>query len=112
MSGSSGSPQRRVRLCRRDELADGEARRFVVDGRAVALVRIGDDFYAVDDTCSHANYSLSEGELYPEERSIECWKHGSTFSLVTGFALNLPATRPIAVYEVHVEGDDVEVVLP
>ena len=67
------------------------AERFVIDGRPVAVVRIGDDVYAIGDTCSHAEVSLSEGEVYPDERAIECWKHGSTFSIVTGEPQTLPA---------------------
>lgn len=102
----------RVRLCGREELASGEARRFDVAGHRIALVRIDDGFYAIGDRCSHANYSLSEGEVYAEDREIECSKHGSTFSLVTGEALSLPATRPVPTYEVDVQGDDVTVVLP
>lgn len=99
-------------VCRFDELAPGTARRIDVDGHRVAVVRCGDDVYAIDDTCSHANVSLSEGEVLCDEREIECWKHGSTFSLVSGEPLSLPATRPVAVYEAHVEGDDVVVTVP
>ena len=101
-----------VRLCSIDELKSGDARRFDVDGHRIALVRIVDDFYAIGDRCSHADYSLSEGEVMVEDREIECWKHGSTFSLETGEPQSLPATKPVPVYEVHVQGDDVMVVLP
>ena len=78
----------------------------------IALVRIDDDVYAIDDRCSHEDYSLSEGEVLAEECEIECWKHGSTFDLRTGEPQTLPATKPVAVYPVHVEGDDVMVELP
>ena len=61
---------------------------------------------------SHADYSLSEGEVIEEDCEIECWKHGSTFSLETGEPQSFPATKPVPVYEVVVEGDDVSVVLP
>jgi 3-phenylpropionate/trans-cinnamate dioxygenase ferredoxin subunit len=101
----------RVRLCGREELKSGEARRFDVAGHRIALVRIEDQFYAIGDRCSHANYSLSEGQVYPEEREIECWKHGSTFSLETGEPLSLPATKPVPTYAVEVAGDDVVVEL-
>jgi len=101
-----------VRLCARDDLAPRAARRFDVDGHRIALVRIGDDFYALADTCSHADYSLSEGDVWEDEREIECPKHGSTFSLVTGEPQTLPATQPVAVYAIQVDGDDVSVVLP
>jgi 3-phenylpropionate/trans-cinnamate dioxygenase ferredoxin subunit len=102
----------RERLCRVDDLAPGTARRFDVGRHRIALVRIGDDFYAVGDRCSHADFSLSEGEVWPDELEIECWKHGSTFSLKTGEPQSLPATRPVPVYDVRVEGDDVWLELP
>ena len=101
-----------VRLCGRDELSSGEARRFEVGPHQIALVRIEDDFYAIGDVCSHEDYSLSEGEVVPEACEIECWKHGSMFDLVTGEPRSLPATRPVPVYVVRVEAGDVLVELP
>jgi 3-phenylpropionate/trans-cinnamate dioxygenase ferredoxin subunit len=93
-------------------MSPGTARRFDVDGHRIALVRIGEDFYALGDRCSHADYSLSEGDVYPDELEIECPKHGSTFSVKTGEPQTLPATRPVPVYDIEVDGDDVMVVLP
>ena len=101
-----------VRLCATVDMAVGEARRFDLGEHRIALVRIGDDFYAIGDRCSHANYSLSEGEVYAEDREIECWKHGSTFSLVTGEPITLPATLAVPVYRIEVSGGDVMVILP
>ena len=101
-----------VTLCRTEELAPGEARRFDVAGRRIALVRIGDEFHAVDDECSHEDYSLSEGEVWADECEIECPRHGSTFDLLTGEPCSLPATQPIAVYTVVVDGDSVSVEVP
>jgi 3-phenylpropionate/trans-cinnamate dioxygenase ferredoxin subunit len=101
-----------VRLCAVDDVASGAARRFDIEGHRIALVRVDDDFYAIGDKCSHADYSLSEGEVYTREREIECWKHGSTFSLVDGEPQMLPATRPVPVYDVQVDGQDVLVTLP
>jgi 3-phenylpropionate/trans-cinnamate dioxygenase ferredoxin subunit len=94
------------------DLAPGTAKRVDVDGRSIALVRVGDDVYAIGDTCSHANVSLSEGEVLTQEREIECWKHGSTFSLVTGEPQTLPATQPVPVYEVSVEDGEIVLELP
>ena len=102
----------RERLCAVDDLGPGQARRFDTSGHRIALVRVGDDFYAVGDRCSHANFSLSEGAVLGEDLEIECWKHGSAFSLVTGEPQSLPATKPVPVYEVQVDGDDVLVVIP
>ena len=96
-----------MKVCRVEDFAPDTAQRFVIDGTAVAVVRIGDDFYAIGDTCSHADVSLSEGEVDAETRHIECWKHGSCFSLETGVPDVLPATRPVPVYRVSVEGGDV-----
>ena len=100
-----------TRLCGADDLKPGEARRFDVDGHRIALVRIGDDFYAIGDQCSHENYSLAEGDVFTDECEIECWKHGSCFSLVDGTPNTLPATQPVPVYEVRIDGDDVLVVI-
>ena len=100
-----------VRLCGRDELASGQAKRFDVAGLRVALVRIEDDFYAIGDRCSHEDFSLADGEVWTGECEIECAKHGSTFDLRTGEPCSLPATRPVPVYELAFDGDDVSVVV-
>lgn len=99
------------RVCSLDELAEGQARAFQVDGRAICVVRCDGRVHAVDDVCSHEDYPLSEGDVDAEACEVECWRHGSLFSLETGEALTLPATRPIAVHEVEVRGDDVIVTL-
>ena len=95
------------RLCTVDDIAPGTAKRFDIGKARICVVRIDDDFYAIGDRCSHADFSLSEGEIWPDEKEIECWKHGSTFSLVTGEPQSLPATVPVPIYDVRVEGDDV-----
>jgi 3-phenylpropionate/trans-cinnamate dioxygenase ferredoxin subunit len=92
-----------------DKVADGSAVRLDAGAEGVCLVRIGEKFYAISDTCSHAKVSLSEGEVDPDECSIECWKHGSTFSLLDGQPQSLPATQPVLVYRVRVDGDEVVV---
>lgn len=95
--------ERSVSLCPAEEIAAGTARRFDVDGHRIAVIRIGDDFYALGDRCSHEDYSLAEGEVYPEELAIECWKHGSTFSVETGEPQSLPATKSVPTYPVTVD---------
>jgi 3-phenylpropionate/trans-cinnamate dioxygenase ferredoxin subunit len=101
-----------VRLCGVDDVPPGEARRFPIGRGGIALVRIDDAFYAIGDTCSHQKISLAEGEVHAESLEIECWKHGSCFSLVDGTPSTLPATRPVATYDVRIDDDDVLVVLP
>jgi 3-phenylpropionate/trans-cinnamate dioxygenase ferredoxin subunit len=100
-----------VRVCGVDEVEPGSARRVDVDGYRLCVVRIGDDWYVINDECSHADYSLSEGDVWEDELEIECPKHGSTFSLETGEPQTLPATVPLPVYKVRVEGGDVLVAL-
>ena len=100
-----------MRLCALDDLTDGEARRFDVDGHRLAVVRLDEDVYVIGDRCSHADVSLSEGEVDVDDKTVECWKHGSTFSLLDGHPLCLPATKPVPVYEARVVDGDVEVVL-
>jgi 3-phenylpropionate/trans-cinnamate dioxygenase ferredoxin subunit len=92
------------------DFPEGEARRVLVGDRPVAVVRIGEDLYAIGDTCTHANVSLSEGEVDVHERTLECWKHGSQFSLVDGRPCSLPATRPVEVFDVEVADGRVFVV--
>jgi 3-phenylpropionate/trans-cinnamate dioxygenase ferredoxin subunit len=101
-----------VRLCGVSDVEPDSAKRVDVDGLRIAVVHIGDDWYAIADRCSHADESLSEGDVWAEEREIECPKHGSTFSLLDGEPQTLPATRAVPVYEVRVEGDDVMLVAP
>jgi 3-phenylpropionate/trans-cinnamate dioxygenase ferredoxin subunit len=95
-----------IRVCALDDLTVGTAAAADIFGTRVAVVRTGErEVHAVNDTCSHANVSLSEGEV--DGCTLECWLHGSRFSLLTGDPTGLPATQPIAVYDVRIEGDDV-----
>ena len=80
-----------------------------VCGEPVAVVRVGGEVYALRDVCSHAEVALSEGEVY--DHTIECWLHGSCFDLRTGKPTGYPATEPVPVYPVKIEGDDVYVAL-
>jgi len=95
-----------------EEIAEGKAHRVEVGDRVIALVRLGDDVYAIGDRCSHQDISLSEGDVLAEDLQLECWKHGSGFSLETGEPTSLPATRPVPVYEARVVDGQVEVVVP
>jgi 3-phenylpropionate/trans-cinnamate dioxygenase ferredoxin subunit len=87
------------------DLQPGATLRVDVDGHRIALVRIDDDVYAIGDTCTHADVSLAEGEVDAEERTLECWKHGSQFSLETGEPISLPATRAVPVFTAGIDGD-------
>jgi len=89
------------------ELESGTAHKVMVDGVAVAVVRIEDEVFAIADTCSHADISLSLGMVWCDTKQIECIKHGSAFNLVTGHPDTFPATQPVAVYSASVVNDEV-----
>ena len=96
--------------CSVNDVPDGGAHRVVIDNVAVAVVRSEGAIYAIHDVCSHANVALSEGEV--DGRTIECWLHGSRFDLASGRPTGLPATKPVPVYPVRVDGNDVYVAVP
>lgn len=86
-----------------DQFEEARPYRVETSTTAIVLVRIGDDVYALGDRCSHQNVPLSEGDVYADDKEIECHRHGSTFSLLNGEAMNLPATRPVPTYDVTVD---------
>lgn len=97
-----------VRVCDTTALpSQGSARRVDVGGVPVALVVTEGELFAVDDTCSHEEISLADGEV--DGLAVECWLHGSRFDLRTGEALCRPATKPVPVYDVKIDGDGVYV---
>jgi 3-phenylpropionate/trans-cinnamate dioxygenase ferredoxin subunit len=76
-----------------------------INGVDVAIVRTDGEIHAISDVCSHADVSLSQGDI--DDGEVECWLHGSRFDLRTGLPTGLPATEPIPVYPVKIDGDDV-----
>ncbi|MFE9254472.1 non-heme iron oxygenase ferredoxin subunit [Streptomyces sp. NPDC006879] len=98
-----------LKACALSELSEDTPKRVELDGTPLSIVSTAGEVFAIHDICSHANVSLSEGEV--EDCQIECWLHGSAFDLRTGKPSGLPATRPVPVYPVKIEGDDVLVSL-
>ena len=89
------------RVCGLSELVQDEARRVEVDGVAIAVVLDSNgEVHAIGDTCTHGDISLAEG--FVEDDTLECWAHGSQFSLHTGKPLTLPAYEPVPVYRVDI----------
>lgn len=88
-------------------LVSGKAVRLEKNGKSICVARVGDEVFAINDTCSHSDASLSEGDI--TDFKIECWLHGAEFDLRTGTALTLPAVQPVDVYAVSVDGDSVTV---
>ena len=94
-----------VRACAVGDVASGAAIAVDVDGVDLAVVRDGEEWYAVADECSHAAIPLSEGDV--EGCEIECWLHGSRFDVRTGKPINLPATEAVPTYSTQIEGETV-----
>lgn len=87
------------------QLELGKSVKLEKEGKTICVTRIGQEVFAIDDTCSHAEASLAEGEV--SEYKIECWLHGAEFDLRTGQALTPPATQSVATYPVIIDGDSV-----
>jgi 3-phenylpropionate/trans-cinnamate dioxygenase ferredoxin subunit len=88
-------------------LAEGKPVLIEKDGESICVTRIGDEVFAIGDTCSHSDASLSEGDV--TDFKIECWLHGAEFDLRTGEALTPPAVMPVKKYSVTVDGDSVTI---
>jgi len=90
-----------------DQLTPGKPMRIEKDGKSICVAKIGDEVFAIDDTCSHSDASLSEGDI--TDFKIECWLHGAEFDLRTGQALTLPAVQALETYAVKIDGNSVTV---
>jgi 3-phenylpropionate/trans-cinnamate dioxygenase ferredoxin subunit len=89
------------------DLTPGKPQKVTLGDKDLCVVRVNEEVFAVADICSHAEASLSEGEVSGEK--IECWLHGAEFNLRTGEAMTPPATEPLEVYEVKRDGDSVTI---
>ncbi len=96
-----------VEVLRDEEVRDGYGVCVEVAGERIAVFRDGGRLYAIGDRCSHAEASLSEGEVFDGE--VECPRHGAIFDLASGAAKGLPATRPVPTYGVRAGGGVIEV---
>jgi 3-phenylpropionate/trans-cinnamate dioxygenase ferredoxin subunit len=89
------------------DLTPGKPKRIEVDGVSVCVARVGDEVFAIGDTCSHSDASLSEGDI--TEYRIECWLHGAEFDLRTGVALTLPAVEALPTFDVQNDGTTITI---
>ena len=88
-----------------DSLIERKPVKVDLDGVAVCVTRIGQEIFAIADTCSHSDASLSEGDV--TDFKIECWLHGAEFDLRSGEVVTPPASIPVEVFEVIREGNNV-----
>ena len=96
-----------VTVGKTSDVAPGAVRVFVVDGQDVTVANVGGQFYAFADVCTHDGGSLAGGEL--DNCVIECPRHGARFDIATGQALSMPAVVPIPVYDLKIDGDEIQV---
>jgi len=88
-------------------LVEGKPVAIDIDGVSVCVARVGDEVFAVADTCTHSEASLSEGEITGTK--IECWLHGAEFDLRTGQALTPPATESLKSFKVNRNGNQLTI---
>jgi len=98
-----------ITLAKIDEIPTGSGKQFLVEGLPIAVFNVEGRFYAIDDTCTHAEFSLSEGTL--EGDVVTCPGHGAQFDLKSGDALTLPAVTGVRTYPVKIEGDLIKIVV-
>lgn len=94
-------------VAKSQQLGEGEMAAFGVGGQKVAVANVEGSFHAFGDICSHQRCSLSDGEL--DGKTVICPCHGSQFDITTGEVLNPPATEPVPVFPLQVEGDEIRV---
>ena len=91
------------------DVPSGHAARVEIDDRPIAIFNVEGTFYCLDDRCSHAEASLSDGDLDIERCAIECPLHGSAFDLQSGNPITLPATEPVAAHEIDTSTGEIRI---
>jgi 3-phenylpropionate/trans-cinnamate dioxygenase ferredoxin subunit len=104
--GEPGLPDR-LTIATVDQVPAGGGRAFNVEGLRIAVFNLDGKYYAIDDTCTHAEASLAEGDV--RDTTVECPLHGAQFDLCTGAPVGPPAERGVTAYTVHVEGDEIQI---
>lgn len=93
-----------VKVAETTDIPDGKSKRVLIKRRPIAIFNCGGTYYALDDTCSHADASLAEGELLAGQCQVACPLHGARFDIRSGDALSMPAVTPVGTYKVTVDG--------
>tara|TARA_Y100000590_G_scaffold367414_1_gene427457 strand:+ start:2147 stop:2470 length:324 start_codon:yes stop_codon:yes gene_type:complete len=102
----------RFTVCNSEDLENGSAICVRAGGHLIALFRAGEQIFALDDTCSHAQASLSEGDIDINCMTVSCPLHGAIFDLGSGEALSSPATSPVKSYAAEETGTEIVVTIP
>jgi len=93
-----------------EEIPEDTAAVVEIDGREVAIVRTGGEFYALQNDCTHAGNPIGEGDLV-DDLVIECPGHAATFKVDSGEVVSGPADEALETYEVEVVNGMVRVAL-
>ncbi len=101
----------KIPICSLEELSSNNTQVVQIEGNSVLVLQLGEEYFAVESICSHAEVSLEDGEVDKNDCTIECPKHGSLFSLKNGEALTLPATRPLKTWPLSIDGENVVIEL-
>lgn len=88
-----------------DQIEPGGRLSVLIDETPALLIRVGDNFYAVEDVCTHDGQPLTDGPIHDHE--ITCPRHGARFDIRTGAALCMPATEPVATFDVEIRGNEI-----
>ena len=99
-----------VRACALDDLPEQGTLGVELNGVPLVIIRSEGEVYALAEFCTHEEVSLVDGEIY--DHTVECWLHGTCFDLRSGKPTGPPATKPLASYQVRVDGGDVYVAVP
>lgn len=93
-----------------DEIGPGGRKSLILDETPALLVRLGDDYYCIEDLCTHDGQPLTDGEI--DQNCIVCPRHGAKFDLATGDARRMPATEAVRTFAVEVRPEGVFVQSP
>jgi 3-phenylpropionate/trans-cinnamate dioxygenase ferredoxin component len=96
-----------TRVCALDDVPEQGTFGVELNGVPLVIVRTGGEVFALDEFCTHEEVSLVDGDIY--DHTVECWLHGSCFDIRTGKPTGPPASKPLATYQVRIDGDDVYV---
>ena len=98
---------RRHIICKVDEIPEREGKSFKFDDVSVAVFKVGENLYALEDGCSHADVTISWGYVHKRELCVACPWHGAQFDLRSGKVMTPPACEDIKSFDVSIEGEDV-----
>ena len=92
-----------VRVASKNEVQEGKMKEVSVGANKIMLAKVGGEFFALGNSCTHMGGPLAGGRL--EGHVVTCPWHGSQFDVRTGEVVRSPAGKPEPRYEVRIEGE-------